>query len=558
MGNSAPVFPATLKKFNAGEVDGEYYDCIIPDSVTQLQTKAFSGTSITSLYVGKQVSDVRTPSPFLDCKQLTKATVAGDTPVPFTGCDALTDLRILGNQTVIPNQAYMGMSNITSFEVASTITKIGSSAFANCKNLESFKIDGQELLTIGESAFSGAEKLKTLELPDSITDIGAGAFAGTGIESIVLPANLWKDMRAEKWSEEPMYGDFTVGRTACLFAGKDASGNPTANDVIKFVDLSKYQQTYLPSRLFLDCTALESIVLPKNVNRIMAGAFEGCTALKSVYYLGDQSQLSISESGVRDHALGYKYYAPGAFDIPDGGTDPTTGGATYKPITGITFYGLGMSDAALGGTNKLKEYAEKTGNTWKPFAFLGEGGQSAEVQAKFGYAIPASAYSLSVSNVDLSKDSAAAPAFVVNYPGEDGISRTLVPGEDCTVTYKDADGNVVTTFEYNGTYTAEISGDGQSVWGTTTATFTVTGAKDKPSTPDPTPTPNPGQNQGQGGTGQQPTQPTNTTQQVAAKQPLPKTSDDSYAVAGGAALAGGTAIAIGSAANGIRRRRNAR
>lgn len=192
----------------------------------------------------------------------------------------------------------------------------------------------------------------------------------------------------------------------------------------------------------------------------MGGTFYNCTNLKDVYYYGDPSALTLANTENKTAGLGYDYVGVGSFSKID-----ETSELGYSNLSGITFYGLGISDA-----NALKAYAEENEGAYVPFAFLGDGGSSDDVVAKFGTTLPANGISIA------SFTAGGSPSIEIIYPYDEGVSRTLVPGEDCEVVYADANGNEVTSFDKAGTYTATIKGDNKSVWGTTTAQFTVAAA----------------------------------------------------------------------------------
>lgn len=471
-------FPSTLVRFNAGYVDGKYYDVVLPDSLQTVKSKAFQGISSTSVYIPSSVTSFP-PTAFSGCTSLTTVTNASNVWAGFSACSNIKNYTALGTYTEISGGACAGWTKLENFEVASTIASIGVSAFQDCTALKSFIIDGNQLLTIGDKAFYGDtlltaltlpesvtsvgagafanSSIQTVNLPNSITNIGAGAFANCGVSKVTLPASLFSTVSTNDFTGEPLYGKVVVGRTAPLFV-LDSVITGT-NSTLTDVDLMAYQQSFLPSYMFAGCTGLTKIAIPKTVSNLMAGTFLNCSSLKDVYFYGDPTGISIYQTQKVTHPLGYDYIAAGSFSVPNG-LNAETGGQDFKTMTGLNIYGLGFSDG-----NNLKTYAEANGCTFIPYAFIGDGGSSSDVQAKFGYSIPTN--TLDASNVD----SGNTPVFTVGYT-DSGISRTLKPGTDCTVSYT-LNGQPVTDTYTPGTYTATITGDSASVWGTATATFTV-------------------------------------------------------------------------------------
>ena len=519
------VFPSSLVRFNAGSVEtaegAEYFDVVIPSSVTSLSYHAFINCSATSVYVPSSIiSETSTDQAFCGMPLLTKMVNASNVWFAFGGTTKLTDCRMLGTYgNKIPNNAYSGWESLKNYEISEQVAEIGADAFKDCANLESVTINGESLLKIGKNAFNGAEKVKTfsipssvtyigdgafantgitaLDIPDGVTYIGKGAFSGTEITEINIPASLEElvpgvfagskikkvaipdmlnDIPASRFTGEPLFGKVEVGWTWPLFI---SDFNDT-NDALEDADLSAYKQSYLPSYMFANCTALAEIALPKNITNILPGAFAGCTALSKVYYYGDVGMAQIANSEKATHNLGYEYFSAGAFSEVSGSDNEL--GTLYSNKKGITFYGMGIAE-----NNKLKEYADANECSFVPLAFLSNDGETATLlEETFGYVPPVN----KVTVADIKADEK--PVFEVEYT-EDGMSRAFTGDDDgVEITYY-LGGKEVTTFEMNGTYTAVIKGDGKSAFGSTTVEFTVSGGKDPVVEPidDPNPVVNP-------------------------------------------------------------------
>ena len=89
----------------------------------------------------------------------------------------ITSVIIPNSVTSIENSAFEGCLELLSIEIAETVERIGAYAFYNCINLGSagFVINSQ-LIDIGNYAFSNCKVLSTIEIPDGVTRIGDGAF----------------------------------------------------------------------------------------------------------------------------------------------------------------------------------------------------------------------------------------------------------------------------------------------------------------------------------------------------------------------------------------------
>jgi len=124
------------------------------------------------------------------------------------------------------------------FEYFSSVSKIPSLFFANCKNLVSVK------------------------LPDSVREIGSRAFEGcVSLESVVIPEGVENDDR---------YGDYYGYWFSQCTALKTVSLPSTLK--------------YLPYGCFSGCTSLTEISIPEGITAIPSDCFRGCSALKTVNY----------------------------------------------------------------------------------------------------------------------------------------------------------------------------------------------------------------------------------------------------------------------------------
>ena len=90
--------------------------------------------------------------------------------------------------TVIGDHAFQG-NEMTEVALPDTIREIHFRAFEGCANLVHVKLPA-ELEFLGGYAFAGCTEVTVLDLPPKLSHIGSSAFSGTGIESLVIPANV--------------------------------------------------------------------------------------------------------------------------------------------------------------------------------------------------------------------------------------------------------------------------------------------------------------------------------------------------------------------------------
>ena len=79
----------------------------------------------------------------------------------FCGCENLTNITIPQSVTQIGDSAFAWCENLTSVTIPQSVTKIGDYAFRGCENLTSVTIP-QSVTQIGDYAFGGCYNLTTI------------------------------------------------------------------------------------------------------------------------------------------------------------------------------------------------------------------------------------------------------------------------------------------------------------------------------------------------------------------------------------------------------------
>lgn len=188
---------------------------VIPESVTSLARRSFSGTEITGIVIPASVKRIKDRA-FSNCKKLISIEIPEGVecieeccfygceslativlPKSLTGiegyafeyCSSLSVITLPQNLTTIGNGAFIYCNQLSEINILGSVKSIGNSAFSNC-GIENFAFP-EGLETIGSSAFSGCRSLKSVNFPESLNSIGASAFSGCyKITKVSMPAGV--------------------------------------------------------------------------------------------------------------------------------------------------------------------------------------------------------------------------------------------------------------------------------------------------------------------------------------------------------------------------------
>ena len=145
----------------------------------------------------------------------------------------------------------------------STITAIGESAFEQCPNLTTLEIPS-EVTTIGSNCFAFSN-IRTITIPSSVTVIGQGAFYGSELRTITFqkPSKSGLILRAQVF-----YGCKYL-KSLAIPAGTTSIGNMLCYQCSNLTSLTLPSGiTTLPERMIIECYALKSLAIPSTVTTI--------------------------------------------------------------------------------------------------------------------------------------------------------------------------------------------------------------------------------------------------------------------------------------------------
>ena len=272
-------------------------EIVIPDSVTEIGSQAFSGCGkLTGVSIPNSVTMIRDRA-FFDCNSLASITIP----------DSVTDIEL---------QAFCNCTSLKSVTIPASVTDIGDEAFGYYFNdideLEIKKVDGFKINyvknTYGhyyatKNGFSDEDCLLTNELDDGTLEISN--YAGNS-------------------------------------ATYEIPGEIDGKKVVRIGDSA-----------FIDCTELTSVTIPDSVTDIRWRAFYNCVSLKSV-------TIPKSVTYIDNYAFGY-YYDSDSFETKkiDGfkiNYVKNTYGHMYAIKNGFTDEACLLTHELYDGTLEITEY----------------------------------------------------------------------------------------------------------------------------------------------------------------------------------------------------------
>lgn len=356
----------------------------ISNSVTDIGDYAFSGCGLTSIDIPDNVTDIGDYA-FYRCSSLESITIgSGVTKIgvcAFSGCESLTSVDIPDGVTSIGDSAFYDCTSLVSITISGSVTSIDYGAFRGCCDLESVRVDADnpvyssdengvlfnkdktELLLypagkprasykipenvtrIGESAFFECRNLTSVDIPDSVTSIGHSAFFGCknlaivdipdgvtsidiraffeciGLTTITIPASV-VHIGAEAFRACSLTG-ITVDEDNPAYSNDEygALFNKDKTELIYYPICNPETDYAVPDGVtsigdyvFHFCWNLESITIPKSVKKIGTQTFAFYHDItKDIYYKGTEiewNEIDICASNNHQLSLIAIHYSP--------------------------------------------------------------------------------------------------------------------------------------------------------------------------------------------------------------------------------------------------------
>ena len=211
----------------------------------------------------------------------------------FTDCRKLKKVNFGSGLTEIGGGAFASCTQLTNIDIPDTVTAMGDYVFKGCESLISAKLPDTRK-NINNATFQNCSSLQRVKFTDSVTAIREFAFANcSSLTEVPVSANLSIIERYAFYNCDALT-DITIPSTV------KTMGNNAFRDceVLKNVRISDYSVTVIPDDAFADNPSLQSIVLPKGLQKISSAAFNNCTSLTEVF-------IPESVTSIADNAFSY-------------------------------------------------------------------------------------------------------------------------------------------------------------------------------------------------------------------------------------------------------------
>ena len=251
----------------------------IPNTITSIDTKAFSGRSgLASVTIPNSVTSIGKEA-FSGCSGLSSIVVDdGNTKYDSrNNCNAIIETE--------SNSLITGCQNTT---IPNSVTSISYYAFEGCSSLTSITIPNS-VTSIGSHAFEGCSSLTSISIPNSVISIGSYAFNNTGWYNNQSDGLLYLDnwligYKGSKPTGKIIIKDGT--KKICNLAFEFCSSLTSINIPNSVTSIEGYA--------FYGCSSLTSINIPNSVTSIGIDAFHGCFFLNNNFI--NNSSLTSSDT----------------------------------------------------------------------------------------------------------------------------------------------------------------------------------------------------------------------------------------------------------------------
>lgn len=195
----------------------------------------------------------------------------------------------------IASKAFINCNKIEKVVIPASVKAIGTQAFNGCVSLLSVISRIEDPFVFGENAFTNINQYTGLHVPEETKD----AYIAAGWTDEVFPGGIvyGDDTRTRGYSFTSINEDgveityiitdleartVQVGNGSVSAINSEFEGQLRIPSTVQLEDVT-YTVNSIGSKAFYNSTGMTAVTIPESVLSIGSHAFEGCTALKSVY-----------------------------------------------------------------------------------------------------------------------------------------------------------------------------------------------------------------------------------------------------------------------------------
>ncbi|MBQ7907052.1 MAG: leucine-rich repeat protein [Clostridia bacterium] len=200
---------------------------------------------------------------------------------PYAFKDAkLTSVKLADGIGAIEKYAFYNCTALVEIDFGEGVDYIGASAFENCQNLKSVKLNTYKIWSIGNYAFKGCKALLSVEIVGDVAgEVGYEVFADcTSLQSFLVNGS---------------------GKTLGTSTFKNCTGLASITFPSGMEEIG--------NEMFYGCTSLSRVVIPSTVTAILPNAFLFCDSLSDVSLSADNTwyagEYELNESEISDRQV---------------------------------------------------------------------------------------------------------------------------------------------------------------------------------------------------------------------------------------------------------------
>lgn len=254
--------------------------------VNAIGSLAFYGCGFKAVQIPRQLTSVATGKingveygPFAGGKLETVSFGTLINTIPDNLCMNNTSLQKIELQSVkaslrtIGKNAFKGCTSVEEVTIPKGILTVSNSAFEGCSGLTDVTIAAK---TINAKAFAECKNLKAVKMEEGVTTIQGMAFANTQISAVTIPSTLTTAGTTKEGTIEK--GPF-AGTMIATVHGQTEDSTEVQEGATILPETKK-----IPDNLFLGCTSIIDVQIPKTVTEIGQKAFKDASSVENVTF----------------------------------------------------------------------------------------------------------------------------------------------------------------------------------------------------------------------------------------------------------------------------------